>query len=251
MASQKEVFFLFILIMTQQSSSETDDAVIVHGQGTSCAETVHEVMEDAFADVTSEVIGRNVLQFLEVRPNFILFFQTRSNFTAMHQKMETMEQTIADQNELISNQGDLIATQGKLIERLSATVTRLETQSQQPSVDPEINDRVETLEELSKLRMAPTCEHLAMYGISKSGSYNINLNEDALGAKPVEVHCNFTTMTTEIMPVSRQPVEIEKCSGSGCFTHDVEYLATLSQLEELVDLSIECTQDITFDCNSA
>ena len=74
MAHQKEVFFLFILIMTQQSSSETDDAVIVHGQGTSCAETVHEVMEDAFADVTSEVKGRNVLQFLKVRPNFILFF---------------------------------------------------------------------------------------------------------------------------------------------------------------------------------
>ena len=115
MSSQKEVFFLFILIMTQQSSSETDDAVIVHGQGTSCAETVHEVMEDAFADVTSEVIGRNVLQFLEVRPNFILFFQTRSNFTTMHQKMETMEQTIADQNEIISNLGDLIARQGALI----------------------------------------------------------------------------------------------------------------------------------------
>ena len=138
-----------------------------------------------------------------------------------------------------------------LIKSLNATVTRLESQSQQPSVDPDINDRVGTLEELSKLRMAPTCEHLSMYGVSKSGSYNINLNKNAIGANPVEVHCNFTMMTTEVLPVSTQPVVIDNCAGSGCFTHDVDYLASLSQLEELIDLSVECTQDITFDCNSA
>ena len=104
---------------------------------------------------------------------------------------------------------------------------------------------------MSKLRMAPTCEHLSMYGITKSGIYNINLNKDALGGKPVEVYCNFTTMTTELMHDSKESVDIEKCSSPECSKYDVNYLASTEQLQELIDLSVECMQDITFDCHSA
>ena len=109
--------------------------------------------------------------------------------------MNLLNETVADQNQLIVEQGKLIASQAALIERLNNEVTQLKSTGIQNSspIDPEINDRVEILEELSKLRIAPTCEHLSMYGITKYGTYNINLNKDTLGAKPVEVYSNFTT----------------------------------------------------------
>ena len=157
-----------------------------------------------------------------------------------------MNKTVADQNQLILQQG-------ALIERLNNEVTQLKSEGipNSSTMDPEINNRVETLEELSKLRLAPTCEHLSMYGITKSGTYHINLNKDELGAKPVEVYCNFTTMTTELMHDSKEPVSIGKCSSPGCSKHQIEYLASASQIQELLDLSVECMQDITFDCHSA
>ena len=56
MAYSKNLFVLFILIMMPYSSSEDDivDEVVV-GEST-CAETVHEVMEEAFDEVTAEVV---------------------------------------------------------------------------------------------------------------------------------------------------------------------------------------------------
>ena len=97
---------------------------------------------------------------------------------------------MADQNQLIVEQAKLILIQGALIEQLNKTVadlntevTQLKSQGIPNSMDPEINNRLKTLEELSKLRLAPTCEHLSMYGITKSGTYNLNLNKDELGAK--------------------------------------------------------------------
>ena len=58
-------------------------------------------------------------------------------------------------------------------------------------------------------------------------------------------------MPTELMHGSKEPVDIEHCSGSGCFQHQVNYLASAVQIQELMDLSVECMQDITFDCHSA
>ena len=56
MVNSKNLFVLFILIMMPYSSSEddiVDEVVVVES---TCAETVHEVMEEAFGEVTAEVV---------------------------------------------------------------------------------------------------------------------------------------------------------------------------------------------------
>ena len=73
--------------------------------------------------------------------------------TLIQEQVNLLNKTVADQNQLILQQG-------ALIERLNNEVTQLKSQGIPNSMDPEINNRVETLEELSKLRLAPTCEHL-------------------------------------------------------------------------------------------
>ena len=58
MAYSKCMFVLYILIMMQHSSSEDDiefgTAVV---DNSTCTETVYEVMEEAFGEVTAEVIS--------------------------------------------------------------------------------------------------------------------------------------------------------------------------------------------------
>ena len=56
MAYSKNLFVLFILIMMQHSSSEDDIVVEVPVIESTCTDTVQEVMEEAFGEVTAEVI---------------------------------------------------------------------------------------------------------------------------------------------------------------------------------------------------
>ena len=56
MAYSKNLFVLFILIMMQHSSSEDDTVVEVPVIESTCTDTVQEVMEEAFGEVTAEVI---------------------------------------------------------------------------------------------------------------------------------------------------------------------------------------------------
>ena len=166
---------------------------------------------------------------------------------------------ITTQGNLITSQGNMIQSQKILITKLTEKIATLESQPQgSQNLSPEVNERLEaledkteTLDELSKLKLAPSCQHLAMFGISKSGNYKLNMNGNGNGAEPVEVHCDFATNTTKISHDSLNSVEIQKCSGSLCFNHPVKYPATPKQIQNLIDISEACEQDIAFDCHSA
>ena len=64
MAYSKSLFVLYILIMMEHSSSEDDiefEAAVANNS--TCTETVYEVMEEAFGEVTAEVPQTRLVQF--------------------------------------------------------------------------------------------------------------------------------------------------------------------------------------------
>ena len=74
---------------------------------------------------------------------------------------------------------------------------------------------------------------------------------------PIYAHCDFQNSQTIIGFESiNTKVTIPHCRGPFCFQHIFKYGSTMgpapiSQLEELVKLSGDCYQQISFDCRSA
>ena len=54
-----------------------------------------------------------------------------------------------------------------------------------------IDERLEHLEELSKIKTLRTCEEYRRYGISSSGFYEIDPDGSLIGHEPFQVYCNF------------------------------------------------------------
>ena len=154
----------------------------------------------------------------------------------------------------LKEQKDELARQNEVIESLSINQTLqndvIENLSHQEFEIPAIvGQRLETLEELSLLRLAPSCEHLATFGLTKSGFFNIDMDGEGNGLEPFRAFCNFTTNETIISHSYENPVEITKCSEPGCFKLELEYSTDMENLEKLIEISESCSQEITFDCH--
>ena len=115
--------------------------------------------------------------------------------------------------------------------------------------EKDVEQRLNHLEELSKLTKARTCEELSKYGIQTSGRYTLDPDGDLVGLRPITVYCDFERNVTEILHDSEFTVKIEKCSdGPGCFKYDLTYFASMPQIQAIMDLSESCTQSIDFGC---
>ncbi len=63
-------------------------------------------------------------------------------------------------------------------------------------------------------------------------------------------YCIFTenAAITEIPHDAEESAQASMCQEIGCFERKVEYKAPAEQLEALIQLSSECSQNIIFDC---
>lgn len=111
-----------------------------------------------------------------------------------------------------------------------------------------LEERVETLEELSKIKTLRSCYEYSMYGITTSGLYDIDPDGDLIGYEPFKVFCDFDDGTTQILHDQDFTVEIPPCPEPMCYQLNISYFAPMEQITALKDLSETCYQDITFDC---
>ncbi len=117
-----------------------------------------------------------------------------------------------------------------------------------------IEERVERLEELSKLKVLRSCHELFQHGIKTSGLYDIDPDGENIGRPPIQVYCNYTSgaTLTVLSHDSEEPVEVEHgCDGPGCFTHSITYENPMDQIQALIQISDRCSQTIQIDCYSA
>ena len=121
--------------------------------------------------------------------------------------------------------------------------------------DDSIEERLQHLEELSKIHTLRSCHEYDEYGINTSGKYFIDPDGPLVGIEPFEVYCNFDDHSTEILhdydaeTTEKMPVEIDHCTEPHvCFRLDLTYPTKMEQIVSLIDLSENCTQEIRFNC---
>ncbi len=56
-----------------------------------------------------------------------------------------------------------------------------------------VEERLEKLEQLAKVKVLRTCEELAHHGVTKSDYYDIDPDGDNIGQPPIQVYCDFQT----------------------------------------------------------
>lgn len=111
-----------------------------------------------------------------------------------------------------------------------------------------IEERLEHVEELSKINSLRSCAEYAAYGMTQSGMYNIDPDGQLVGLPGFDVFCNFSSGTTEILHDKEFPVDITPCEEDFCYRLNVTYTAPMDQITALMDLSETCYQDISFSC---
>ena len=111
-----------------------------------------------------------------------------------------------------------------------------------------LEERVEFLEEMEKVKTLRTCEEYASYGISTSGMFTVDPDGNGIGMEAIEVFCNFTEKSTQVMHDAEFPVEISWCPEQYCYSLNLSYSAPLEQIVALMELSEKCEQSISFSC---
>ena len=157
-----------------------------------------------------------------------------SNLKSEFQEFKADYMTLSDRLEQKENEIDLLKRRVDMLEK--------------GCDDKTIEERVEKLEELSKINVLRSCHEYAMYGFTDSGFYQIDPDGKMMGHAPIEAYCDFEAGTTQLTHDKEFTVDIPHCVEPMCFEMDLQYDASLQQIKALADISDTCSQDIRFDC---
>ena len=75
----------------------------------------------------------------------------------------------------------------------------------------------------------------------------------AINLPPIQAYCDFENGQTVVGfegLIDNHVTINTQCIGQACFQHFFNYAAPISQIAELVKLSGECSQQISFNCKS-
>merc|ERR1712136_479323 len=141
----------------------------------------------------------------------------QGNLEALESRVEILEKANIELKQIIDRQ-----------QMASSKETGTEhSRGNQVTQNKTLEERVEHLEDLSKIKSLRSCHEYSLYGITTSGLYNIDPDGDLL-EEPIEVFCD--------------------CEDPFCYQLNISYLASLQQITTLMDLSESCDQEITFAC---
>ena len=134
----------------------------------------------------------------------------------------------------------------------SSPLVRGDNPHQEPKVQQLFNDRFERLEQLAKIHTLRTCSEYGMYGVTKSGYYEIDPDGPLIGHPPITVYCSFADgiATTEVTHNHENTTDItaNPCTDPLCWSLTLNYDAEMNQIESLKSLSEVCYQKIDFGC---
>ena len=96
--------------------------------------------------------------------------------------------------------------------------------------DPNLEGRVDKLEQLSKVRTLRSCEEYASFGIKTSGMYPIDPDGISIGQPPFEVYCRFDEKTGQVFTevihnYSEDLTDVDYCSDPGCYVKNITYVS--------------------------
>jgi len=116
----------------------------------------------------------------------------------------------------------------------------------------ELEAQVARLEELGKIHTLRSCSEYGMYGVTKSGYYEVDPDGPLIGNPPFTAYCRFEggNATTEVTHNRENVTEItaSPCEDPLCWNMTLTYDAPMDQIETLKSLSEFCYQKISFGC---
>ena len=128
--------------------------------------------------------------------------------------------------------------------KMASRIQRLEDESK------DVNDELQYLKELSKLKVVRTCQEMYEFGIRTSNYYFIDPDGPLVGKEPIQVYCEFSNdnVATKISHNSEDNIKVGHCEDPGCYSREITYDAPMEQIQSLIELSKSCSQEIRYDC---
>ena len=151
----------------------------------------------------------------------------------------------------------------KLKEDFKNNSMKLNKLEKQIADEPNLDDILEKLKQLSRIGTLRSCEEYAAFGIRTSGMFPIDPDGILVGQPPFDAYCRFDDNTgqvvTEVMHTySENLTNVEHCPDPGCYIKNLMYvsgedghLIETSQLEALIELSSDCEQSFYYECTLA
>jgi hypothetical protein len=130
------------------------------------------------------------------------------------------------------------------------------------STSNDVEERLEKLEELSRVGTLRTCDEYSSFGLKTSRKYLIDPDGLLVGEPPFTVFCNFDVdggqAGTEVFHNSENLSDVEHCHDPGCFSTNITYTdgilgepVPISQIDALIALSRSCDQSFYYECTQA
>ena len=93
------------------------------------------------------------------------------------------------------------------------------------AIDDDFEERLEKVEELSKVKVLRSCEELARHGITKNGVYQIDPDGELVNNDPILVNCIFDQdkVITEISHFQEKPLVVDHCDEVQCWKQEIDY----------------------------
>ena len=132
-------------------------------------------------------------------------------------------------NELAKLKGDLNEL-AKLKEDFNNNSIELNRLKKQIADEPNLDDILEKLKQLSKIGTLRSCEEYAAFGIRTSGMFPIDPDGILVGRPPFNAYCRFNDNTgqvvTEVMHTySENLTNVEHCLDPGCYVKNLMYVS--------------------------
>ncbi|XP_057373185.1 uncharacterized protein LOC130694057 isoform X2 [Daphnia carinata] len=111
-----------------------------------------------------------------------------------------------------------------------------------------------------------TCQEIMDTNTSyPSGMYWIDPDGQGIGDPPIRVHCDMQVAeangdnwkwdpvkgTTSILHDSESKMDIGNCTEPGCYSRQIKYYASDSQIRALIQLSKNCALKLKYDCRNS
>ena len=132
-------------------------------------------------------------------------------------------------------------------EKITKTITNVvnkddEEKNKETTEEPNLEERVEKLENLSRVGTLRSCEEYAAFGIRSSGWYPIDPDGILVGQTPFTAYCRFDEkndkVSTEIIhDYSESLTNVDHCHDPGCYTKNLTYISGDDKGSFIIDVN--------------
>ena len=185
-----------------------------------------------------------IVKIFLVACNFELGFSENSLNAVQDKKLANLEELVTKLNQRLETLEQKNEDLEKSNAKMASRIKKLEDESK------DVNNELQYLKEISKLKVVRTCQEMYEYGIRTSNYYFIDPDGPLIGKEPIQVYCEFNddNVATKISHNSEDNIKVGHCEDPGCYSREITYEAPMEQIQSLIELSKSCSQEIRYDC---